>query len=454
MLKRKITSVLEEWYQTKNRPALCIIGARQIGKTTSVCEFAGRHYKRFLKLDFLNSRQAAQIFENAEDVEGILAGLAAFSSESLIPGETLVLLDEIQECPQARTAIKYLVEDGRYDYIETGSLLGVKIRQVKSMPVGFEKLVSMYPLDFEEFAWAMKIPEEVIEYLEKCWKEKKPVAAGVHQRMLRLFRLYLAIGGMPKAVAAFVQSQNVKEASEIQQQLLDLYRLDISQYSPEKDRVRIQNVYKLIPSQIEEKNPRFFLANVSPKARMKQYEPSLVWLIESGTVLPSYSVSAIQKPLMAYAKRSLFRLFMSDTGMLCRALDPALQNHIVQGDPDINLGSIMENCFAQQFVANGFELYYFYSKAYGEIDFVLENPDGPVVAEIKSGREYRRHHALDRVLQSEVCKGSRAVVFCQDPGSEENGIEYLPWYMVMFLLREIPQSVQTDFNWENLDFPK
>lgn len=272
-----MTDVLREWKDSDSRKALCIFGAREVGKSTVVREFAKENYEVFVEVDFTVSRQNCEIFSKAKSPDEIFLSIEAISPSALIPHKTLILLAEIQECPEARTVIKYLVQDGRFDYIETGSLLGVKIDQVRSYPVGFERVVEMYPLDFEEFMWAMDIPDSTFTTLKICYKNKKPVEAHLHKQLLDLFHTYLAVGGMPEAVADYVQNRSLSSVQTIQERIVNSYRLDLMKYTSIAERIKIQNIFESVSVQLNEKSPRFFMTKVYPKARMNLYESSLDW---------------------------------------------------------------------------------------------------------------------------------------------------------------------------------
>lgn len=454
MLKRKIEKILEEWKNQNSHKALCIVGARQIGKTTAVRTFAAKHYECFLELNFIENPAAKEIFQSSHGVEEILISLTAYSEHPLIPHKTLILLDEIQECPEARTAVKFLVEEGGFDYIETGSLLGVKVSEIRSYPVGYETLVNMYPLDFEEFLWAMNIQTPVIDYLKTCCDSRKPVAEAVHKKILSVFRYYIAVGGMPEAVQTFVSTHDLGQVILIQQRILDGYRLDITKYAQKSEKIKILDLFNSIPGQLNEKNPRFYLTRIDPNARLNRYESSLSWLIEAGTVLPSYGLEEPQCPLALNEKRSSFRLFMSDIGLLCAALGNQTQLRIINQDSSLNAGCIFENVFAQQLVANGFELYYFNSKKYGEIDFVTALADQADLIEIKSGHSFASHPALDKVRRNPAWTFSRSIVFCESNVQTKGAIDYLPWYMIQFYKKPEQGSLIVDFNFESLSLPE
>lgn len=435
MFIRKAWDTLSEWKSSSPRKALCLVGARQTGKTTLVRQFGGKEYGTFVEVNFMTDPEAAKIFAGALDADTIITNLTAFVHQPLTPGDTLILLDEIQECPNARTAVKFLVEDGRFDYIETGSLLGVKYRDVRSYPVGFETICRMYPMDFEEFALANGVQPATIDYLRQCFENGEPVQEPVHQTMLRLFYSYVVVGGMPQVVDTFVRTHDIGRVAENQREILELYRLDIAKYAVGNDRMKIKAIFDSIPSQLNEKNRRFILTKVDEHGRQNRYENSFEWLAEAGVALPCYNVTEPQPPMTLNEKHSLFKLFMGDTGLLCAACMENIQFDILQGNLEINLGSILENVMAQTIKSGGFSLNYFDSKRYGEVDFVVQNGMGVDLIEVKSGNDYRKHPALCKIMSVGNWKFRRAYVFCR--GNVERGsITYLPWYMSMFYKRQ------------------
>lgn len=296
MLKRKIYDELVQWKEEDRRVALCLIGARQIGKTTIVKEFAKNHYEEVIELNFLENPDAKKLFDGSLRAEDILFKLTTFTRQELIEGKTLILFDEIQEYPSARTAIKFLVEDGRYDYIETGSMLGVKIKEIKSYPVGFERIVNMYPLDFEEFLWANGIGAKVIDYLKQCFEEKTAVSESIHDTLKDLFHRYLIVGGMPEAVNTYLKTKNMQQVIKVQEELIDLYSNDIRKYAEESQRHAILEIFKAIPSQLDNQNRRFKLSQVMPKEKISRHENDFLWLTLAGIALPSYALQEPQYP--------------------------------------------------------------------------------------------------------------------------------------------------------------
>ena len=267
MLKREIDSRLREWKADKNRKALLLTGARQIGKTYSVRKFAEQEYENFVEINFIENESAQDIFSDVSNVDMIITNLTAYTGRKLESGKTLIFLDEIQECPKARTAIKFLVEDGRYDYIESGSLLGVRYKEVKSYPVGYETILQMYPMNFREFLYANGVQESTLEYLEEAYKTVTPVSESIHRTMKQLFQYYVIVGGMPDVVQRFVDTHDIGQVVETQKSILELYRQDISKYAL-NDKAKIKEIFDRIPSELNDKNKRFFLADISKSARM------------------------------------------------------------------------------------------------------------------------------------------------------------------------------------------
>ena len=433
VLKRKAWSRMQAWKNNPSRKALMITGARQIGKTTLVREFAKQHYECFAELNFLEDPNAQRVFEGARDADTLITNLTAYSRTELKPGHTLVLLDEIQECPAARTAIKFLVEDGRFDYAETGSLLGVRTKEVSSYPVGFEETMRMYPMDFEEFCWANGVQASTIAMLEDHYRNAEPVSESVHGTMMRLFQLYTVVGGMPDAVQRYVDTHDIAQTIDVQTNLLALYRLDIAKYADNKDKAKIRDIFDAIPSQLDDKNRRFILADLRKTARQNRYSSSFLWLADAGVALPCYNVNAPLPPLENNGNRSLFKLFMNDTGLLCAASMDNIQFELLSGNLEVNMGAIAENVVAQELKAHGFALHYFITSRIGEVDFIVRDGKTVMPIEVKSGNDWKRHKALDNLMAVQDWGLENSYVLCKGNVMKGGTTTYLPLYMVMFL---------------------
>ncbi len=442
---RKAEKVLKNWKDSKRKRALLVSGARQIGKTYLVREFGTKHYKNFVEINFITTPSAKNIFSGDLDVDTIIMNLTAFLGRSLERAETLIFLDEIQECPQARTAIKFLVEDGRFDYIESGSLLGVNYKVVPSYPVGYEESFNMYPMDFEEFCVANGIQEETFSYLKKCYDTKTKVSESVHKTMMELFRCYIIVGGMPAVVQTFIDSHDIGRVTTIQKDIVLQYRQDISKYSLDS-KTKITNVFDKIPSELEAKNKRFQLASIDTNARMREYEDAFMWLKDAGVGLPCYNLNEPKLPLKINEKTRLFKLFMNDSGLLCSMGMENIGFDVLSGNISINMGGILENTFACQLKSNGFNLRYLNKKNVGELDFVVQYKNQVIPIEIKSGKNYRSHPALNNVLLHEDWNIQQGLVFCTDNINEEDKICYLPWYMIMFFKEDTLLNQKINLN--------
>ncbi len=442
---RKIEAKLKEWKSESDKKALLVTGARQIGKSYIVRKFGKNNYKSFIELNFLEEPRLMQIFSGDLNAETILMNLSAYFRAPMPEKETLIFFDEIQECPSARTAIKFLVEDGRYDYIESGSLLGVRYKEVPSYPVGYEKILNMYPMDFEEFCIASGLNPNVITYLEECFEKKEAPTEAIHTKMLELFRYYLITGGMPDVVKTFFETHNIGKVVEIQNSILELYRKDITKYSIE-NKTKITRIFDLLPSQLADKNRRFKLSSINTKARLREYEEAFLWLKDAGVALPCFNLTEPVIPLKINEQSRLFKLFMGDTGLLCAMCLENVQFEILSGNLSVNMGAILENVFAQLFVAADFNIRYLNRTKVGELDFVLQQGSKVIAVEIKSGKDYHSHTALNNALAIKEWKLSKGIVFCGGQLENTEKVLYLPWYMVMFLKQKELKAITVDFD--------
>ena len=438
MVKRKIYSYLQNFLQTDNC-ALLVTGARQVGKTFAIRKVGKELFKNFVEINFIEKPEALEIFSNVSDSQEILLRLSAFTHRKLVPGKTLIFFDEVQQCKEMVTAIKFLVDEGSYRYVMSGSLLGVELKDLRSVPVGYMTEYEMYPLDLEEFALALGIGENVIAHLKDCYERRVPVDGFVHARMLEMVRLYLLTGGMPAVVQKYLDTNNLRSVLDVQRGIIQTYKRDITQYDQEH-KLQIEEIYNLIPSELDAKNKRFILKELDSKARFSRYESSLLWLQDSGVALPTYNVSELRLPLLLNKQRNLFKLFANDVGLLAAMYGANIQIKLLSQNPNINYGAIFENLVAQELTAHGFSadhnLYYFNSKKQGELDFMVEHDGAVLPIEVKSGKDYERHRALSGVMSNAAYDIPLAIVFCQDNVQVKERVVYLPIYMLMFLQRE------------------
>ncbi len=430
MLKRKIDKYIKGYYET-TRNALLITGARQIGKTFSIREF-GKTFKSFVEINFVENPEAVDVFKGAKDCNDILLRLSAITAVPLVKGETLIFFDEVQKCPEIVTAIKFLVDEGSYRYILSGSLLGVELKDLRSEPVGYMGVKDMYPLDFEEFISCAGISENVVSSLRNAWETRTAVDEFVHAKIMELFRLYLVVGGMPAAVSKYLESNNLQEVMAVQQDIIRLYKRDIAQYDP-NNKLYIEEIFNLIPPELNAKNKRFILKSLNENAKFDRYKNSFLWLANAGVALPVYNIEEPKVPLLLARSRSLFKLFQSDVGLLSAQYAEGIQLRIIKGDKDINFGSIYENAVAQELVAHGIAPYYYNNKKRGELDFVVELNGNPLPIEVKSGKGYDTHRALSNIMDCEEYNLQEAIVFCNENLRIDGKIIYAPIYMMMFI---------------------
>ena len=435
MLYRKIEKELYTFYESEDTKALMITGARQVGKTTTIEETGKKAFKHFIEINFIENEEAKKLFQDTLDTESILIRISALANQDLVPNETLIFFDEVQVCKEIVTEIKFLVKDGRYKYILSGSLLGTELQDIRSFPVGYMDILQMYPLDLEEFAMANGVSNMVMRALRECFMEYHPVDSLIHEKMMELFRLYLIVGGMPNAVNEFLKTNDLRRVNQIQQAIVRLYKKDITQYDP-NNKFLIEDIFDLIPSELNAKNKRFIMKNIKADFKFKRYYESFLWLKNAGVALPVYSVSEPKIPLLLSKQVNYFKLFLNDVGLLASMSMDNVQIKILKKEKDINFGSIYENMAAQELSAHGFDLYYFNSKKQGELDFVMEENSLVVPIEIKSGKDYKRHHALSSVLNNSEYEIEKAYVFYNGNVEKMEKILYLPIYMLMFIEKE------------------
>ena len=451
MLTRKIENELSRFYHSSEKKALLITGARQVGKTYSIRASGKQAFKSFVEINFLENTTARTLFEKAKTSKDLLLRLSAVANKSMIPGETLIFLDEVQECKEIVTAIKFLVEEGSYRYVLSGSLLGVDLKDIRSVPVGYMDILEMYPLDFEEFALANQVSPMVIDALRKAYKDRTVVDPVVHEKMMDLFRLYLIVGGMPAAVKSYLSTNNLKEVARVQRSILSLYKMDIAKYDPE-NKLYLEDIFDLIPSELNSKNKRFILKKLNENFKFTRYSNSFLWLRDAGVALPTFCVKEPTVPLLLTKCSNLFKLFLSDVGLLASMYMDDIQLKILNHEKDINFGSVYENAAAQELKAHGFDLYYFNSNKLGELDFLIEREGSVLPIEIKSGKDFSKHAALDNILDSPNYTIPEAFVFYNGNVRQGEKIIYYPIYMLMFV--EKPDLTQDLVYKINLDVLK
>ncbi len=387
-----------------------------------------------MEFNFIKNEAALDIFRNVSNEKDVLLRISALADKPLKPGRTLIFFDEVQVCPEAVTFIKFLVDEGSYRYILSGSLLGVELKNVRSVPVGYLSEAQMYPLDFEEFLWANGTQDDVLSHLRDCFVNRTSPDPVVHAKMMRCHSLYLITGGMPAVVQKYIDTNDLRLVVSEQDAIIREYKRDITQYG-ERLRMRLRHIYDIMPSELNKHNKRFFLKNATSRGRLDRSESDFVWLAEAGVAIPVYNVDEPKIPLEIAKKANLFKLFMNDVGLLCAMYAKGIQMKILNGETDINFGAIYENYVAQELFAHGFgSIYYYNSKKCGEVDIIVASDGSVLLIEVKSGKDFKFHAALDNLLKVDDFGIPSAWVVGKSEKVETVGkTTYLPIYSLMFL---------------------
>ena len=435
MLHRKIEKTIAGWIRN-GKKALLIDGARQVGKTFIIRQVLNDEGCEFAEFNLLENTMLPALLAQSETVDDMIANLSLFAEKPLIRGKTVIFFDEIQEFKELATRIKFWVDEGSFRYILSGSLLGVELKNIRSAPVGYLQTCTMYPLDFEEFLQVYNYTEELRSSLRLSFTERKPVNSAVHERMMQIFRTYLTVGGMPAAVRAFMETRSLEDVMSEHYDIIGQYKQDFTRYENEDKKPYLTRIYDLIPAELNRINKRFNYADLKKGLRYTHSKDNFVWLASAGVALPVYNVAEPADPLMLNEKSSLFKLFLSDVGMLTTMYGRATKAMLLSNGGDINNGSLYENAVAQELHAHGFSLYYYNSKKFGEIDFVIEYGGKVLPIEVKSGKSYRRHSALNNVMNISNYSLGEAFVFSGSNVEVKDRVVYYPVYMIMFLEKD------------------
>ena len=439
MLRRKIEKTLSDWKNTPNHKPLILKGCRQCGKTFSVLDFAKKNYEHVVYLNFFVNPQYASVFSGSLEVDNITMLLSALMGKDAIfeAGKTILILDEIQDCPDARTALKFFKRDGRYDVSGTGSLLGVKgygDKEPKSIPVGYETVIDMTPLDFEEFLWANGISEQIITLLHTHLQNQTPVPDALHARMRELLLQYTVVGGMPDVVQTFVDSRRMDEVLQLQRDIVRSYEDDMVKYADKKDKAVIKECFQSIPKQLSKENKKFQYSVVKKGATASKFAGSLQWIEDAGIIARCYNLFITELPLDGNADQDTFKVYMRDTGLFVSMLEDGTQFDILQGNLLGYKGAIFEGLIADIFSKMGRKLYYFHKDSGLEVDFIIRYKGACTLVEVKantgnvkSTKTVLRHPEKYHVTQA-IKLGDYNI------GLSEQ-ILTLPLYMA-FLLRE------------------
>lgn len=381
MYRRKIENVLQSWLEDTSHKPLVVKGVRQCGKTSSVMDFARKHFKNVVYLDFREHPDYKKFFTPNLEVDSIIMRItAAMPSVEVETGKTCFVFDEIQDCPKARGSLKYFHQDGRYEVMCTGSLLGVngyktsdekKEEDDVSIPVGFEDIVDMYPMDFEEWLWANGIKNMHFEYLKKCLSDETPVEEALHDRFRELLHQYVIVGGMPEVVSTFLESKQIGKVLAVQRRIVDEYKSDMVKYAPSGDKARIRECYESIPAQLAREYKKFSYTIVRPGGRGRDYSGSLQWIEDAGIIRRCYNTEITELPLDGHRIQSEFKVYMADIGLLVSMLEEGTQSSILEGDLLSYKGAIIENLVADILGKMGRKLYYFHKDGGLELDFLI-----------------------------------------------------------------------------------
>ena len=440
MLQRKIERTLIKWKNTPNHKPLIIKGCRQCGKTFSVNAFAKEYYTHVVYINFFEHPDYKLAFEGSKQIDSIVMNLTALLPNSrFVSGQTCIILDEIQECSAARTALKFFKIDGRYDVIATGSLLGVcgykgDETDYNSIPVGYEQHIEMFPLDFEEFLWANGINQEIIELLTKSLQERTPIPPAIHQRMRQLILEYTIVGGMPEVVNRFIATHNMSDVLEEQHSIITGYKEDMVKYAANEDKVRLRAAFDSIPRQLSKENKKFQFSVIKKGARAKEYITGIQWLEDAGIIIRCRNLSITELPLEGNAIEDSFKVYMRDTGLFVSMLEEGTQFDILQGRLYGYKGAIFENLIADIFTKMGRKLYYYRKDSGLEIDFVIRYHSECVLVEVKASTGNTK--STKTILQHpDKYHVYQAIKLGDYNIGEKDGILTLPVYMA-FLLKE------------------
>ena len=438
-LYRKISQYIENHLKRNNERILVVEGARQIGKSFIIRQVGRKLYENYIELNMEEDRLGNRIFSEARTVSDFYLALSVVAGSKMKEkGNTLVFIDEIQAYDHLLALLKFLQEDGRFTYIASGSLLGIALRQTSSLPMGSIEIKRMYPMDFEEFLIANGVGELALESMRKCFIARQSLSESLHGKMLDLFKKYLITGGLPAVVKVFVEEKNVAKMRKIQADTMALYGVDASKYEQEHTRLKIRRIYEMIPSNLENKKKRMVVKDIEGKKgkRMSDYEEEFDYLVSSGVSLEVKAISVPTYPLVENSGKNLLKLYLNDVGLLTALYYKNNIQAILQDLPSVNLGSVYETVVAQELAAHGCKLYYYDNKKNGEVDFLVDDADSLSVLplEIKSGKDYIVHSALDKFLAVKDCNIKQAFVLSNESKVvQKGGITYMPVYYVMFI---------------------
>lgn len=437
MLYRKIESLIEQHLKSGSPKILLIDGARQVGKTYIIRHVGEKLFSNYIEINMVEDSLGARLFAETKSVEDFYLQISMLHGDKLKQKEnTLIFIDEIQAYPHLLTLLKFLSQDNRFTYIASGSLLGVTLSETTSIPMGSIRKVRMFPLDFEEFLYANNINELVISSIRKKFEQLETLDEPIHNRMMDLFRKYLLVGGLPDAVNAYIETKNIQTVREIQREIHDYYAVDASKYDAQR-KLKIRRIYDLIPSNMENKKKRVIAQSIEEKKgkTFADYQDEFEYLISAGIALQVQAISTPVFPLIESTGKNLLKLYLNDVGILTGILYGNNIRAILDDERSINLGSVYESVVASELAAHGHKLFYYDNRSKGEVDYLIDDYDSlsAVPIEVKSGKDYTVHSALNSFVKNEDYHIKKAIVLSNERTVKTVGkITYLPIYFVMF----------------------
>ena len=438
MLFRKIEAQIEDHLKSDSRAIMLIDGARQVGKTYIIRHVGQKLFENYIELNLVEDYVGARLFANAKTVEDFYLAVSMLAGDRMKEKEnTLIFIDEIQAYPHLLTLLKFLAQDDRFTYIASGSLLGVTLAQTTSIPMGSIRMVRMFPLDFEEFLYANGMNALVVSSLRKKYERQESLDEATHAKVLDMFRKYLLVGGMPDAVNAFVTEKNIQLVRQIQSEIYAYYAADASKYDDGR-KLKIRRIYDLIPSNLENKKKRVVAQSIENKRgkTFADYQDEFDYLVSAGIALSVQAISTPVFPLIQSSGKNLLKLYLNDVGILSGILYGNNIQAILSDEESINLGSVYECVVASELIAHGHKLFYYDNRTKGEVDFLIDDYDSlsAVPIEVKSGKDYTVHSALNAFVSNEDYHVKKAIVLSNEREiTTKNKITYLPIYDIMFI---------------------
>lgn len=435
MLYRKIAKLIETHLTSNSKKILLIDGARQVGKTYIIRHVGKKLFENFIEINMVEDSLGDRLFANTNTVEDFYLQVSMLYGDKM-KDNTLIFIDEIQAYPQLLTLLKFLSQDNRFTYIASGSLLGVTLSQTTSIPMGSIRKVRMFPLDFEEFLYANGMNDIVITSMRKKFERLEPLDEPMHNKMMDMFRKYLLVGGLPDAVNSYLEEKNIQSVREIQREIHEYYATDASKYG-EENKLKIRRIFDLIPSNMENKKKRVVAQNIENKRgkTFNDYCDEFEYLISAGIALNVQAISNPSFPLIESAGKNLLKLYLNDVGILTGILYGNNIRAILDDEKSINLGSVYETVVASELAAHGYKLFYYDNRNKGEVDYLIDDYDSlsTVPIEVKSGKDYTVHSALNSFVQNEDYHIKKAYVVSNERTVQQNGkIIYIPIYYIMF----------------------